>query len=154
MCALIFFTVFHCNDKTEEHKLKHGFCFADVYLASSHHCITIQRRQRPPSYRFRPPPAFLLLQATAATAGIRHPPVVSVLVKQAHSNSHVSFLSFCPCFCPRLCRCYLVCCRNSGLCYFLLIGPDSHWLQSACCFFCRSVGIIIVLNIYFFNYYY
>lgn len=61
----------------------------------------------------------------------------------------MSLFSLCPFFCPRLCRCFLVCCRNSELCYFLLIGPDSHWLQSACCFFCRSVGIIIVLNILF-----
>lgn len=47
-------------------------CFPDVYVTSSDHHITLQRGQWPPAYRFRPPPAISLLQATAAAAGISH----------------------------------------------------------------------------------
>lgn len=47
-------------------------CLSDVYTTSSNHCSTIPRRQRPPTYRFRPPSAFSLLQATTSPAGITH----------------------------------------------------------------------------------
>ncbi len=70
---------------------------------------------------------------------VSHTPAVLVLNRRRPTGT---LIHSCPC----LCRCCLVSCRNSGWCYFLLTGPNSHWWQRACCFFCRSVENISKVN--------
>lgn len=60
-----------CYSQTLDRRTVNLSVFPDVHFASSDDCVTVQGRQRPSGCRFRPPPAFPLLQATATAAGIR-----------------------------------------------------------------------------------
>lgn len=147
-CTSIF-TVFHCNDRRQKNTNLNTVYVLQMFTLRPLTIVLPSREDKDhpaidldlhlPFFCFRPQQLLQVLDT----------PLLCQCWWNRLTVTLMSLFSLCPFFCPRLCRCYLVCCRNSGLCYFLLIGPDSHWLQSACCFFCRSVGIfkLLLLNL-------